>query len=261
MRPTILLFVAASAFAQERPAPAFEVASVKINQQYQPDNGETWPYKIDITPGSIAMRNVNIFQLIKFAWHVQKYQIVAPTGVEYRGRSEAMIDSTRYDVLAKCATPATEDEMRPMMQTLLAERFRLTLHRETRTLSVYALVEAKGGHKMRASPLNKAEEGKQDAERGTQVRGIALSELAAELADSRDFNVAMVDATGLQGRFDFEINFRKHIPQPKPGEPQPDVLSIIQETLQQDVGLKLEARKMPIEMLIIDRVEKTPVEN
>jgi uncharacterized protein (TIGR03435 family) len=261
MRPTLFLFLAVSALAQNPPAPAFDVASVKINQQYVSEDVQTWSRKIDATPGNLTMRNVSMFDLIKWAYHVYKYQIVLPSGFEFRSRGEAMLDSVRYDVLAKSSKSAPEDEMRPMLQALLADRFKLALHRETRTLSVYAIVEAKGGHKMRPSQLTKAEEGKQDSQGGNIVRGVSVEELAGEFADSRDFNTPVVDTTGLKGRFDFEINIRKHIPQFTPGAPPPDVLSIIQEALQQEIGLKLEPRKMPVEVLVIERIEKTPVEN
>jgi uncharacterized protein (TIGR03435 family) len=88
-----------------------------------------------------------------------------------------------------------------------------------------------------------------------------MEEVASELADSRDFNVALIDATGLKGRFDFEINIRKYIPQMKPGDPPPEILTIVQDALLHEIGLKLESRKVPIEMLVIDHLEKTPAEN
>jgi uncharacterized protein (TIGR03435 family) len=261
MRP-ILLLLAVSAFAQTPPAPAFDVATVKLNPQYQSDNADTWSTKVAISPGALTMRNVNMYTLLEFAYHVQKFQIVLPAGFEFHNRAgDRLLDSIRYDVLAKCDRSASEDEMRPMLQTLLAERFHLAMHRETRTISVFALVETKGGHKMRPSQLTKADEATPDQKGLSQARGVSMSEIAKELADARDFNSPVIDATGLKGRYDFEVNFRAHIPQMKPGDPPPDVLSIIQETLQQDLGLKLESRKVPIEVLVIDRLDKTPAEN
>src|SRR5215510_10913288 len=116
MRP-ILILLAVSAFAQTPPPPSFDAASVKINPQYQSDDSNTWSTKVDITPGTLTMRNVNIYALLKFAYHVQKFQIVLPAGFEFRNRNgDRLLDSTHYDILAKCARPATEDEMRPMLQ-------------------------------------------------------------------------------------------------------------------------------------------------
>ena len=258
MRPAILLFFAASAVAQK---PAFDVASVKINQQYQPENGRTWESHTDTKPGSISMRNVSLVSLIKWAYHVPRYQVIKPPGLETARREGGYIDNIRYDLIAKCDTPVPEEQMRPMMQTLLAERFQLVLHRETRTLSVYAIVEAKGGHKMRPSKLEKVEDGKQDPKFGNIVRGASIEEIAAEMGDAHDWDAAVIDATGLKGRFDFEIDIRKYVPQMKPGDPPPDVFAIVQEALLHEIGLKLEPRKVPMEVLVIDRIEKTPVAN
>jgi uncharacterized protein (TIGR03435 family) len=259
MRPVIFVLFAASAVAQK---PAFDVASVKINQQYQPENGRTWEPQIDVKPGIVSMRNVSLVSLIKWAYRVQRYQIIQPSGLEIkRGGSGGYTDTARYDLLAKCDRPVPEDEMRPMLQTLLAERFHLTLHRETRTLPVLAIVEVKGGHKMRPSQLEKVEDGRQDPKFGHIVRGASIEEIATEFSDAHDWDAAVIDGTGLKGRFDFEIDIRKYVPQMKPGDPPPDVLSIVQEALTHEIGLKLEARKVPIEVLVIDRLEKVPVEN
>jgi uncharacterized protein (TIGR03435 family) len=253
----LLVLLATSAFAQTA---AFDVATVKINDQYVSNDPKTWIHTVDIKPGSFTMRNVSLPQLIKWAYHVERYQIIQPPGLEFHNPGGNYIDSARYDVIAKCDKPLPEDEMRPMLRALLAERFKLTLHRETRTLSVYAMVQVKGGHKMRPSQLQKAEDAKDDPQ-GRTVRGVSMNELASDLGDSHDFDVAVIDATGLTGRFDFEINIRKYIPQMKPGDAPPEVLSIVQDALQHEIGLKLESRKIPIEVLVIDRIEKTPAAN
>jgi uncharacterized protein (TIGR03435 family) len=257
----LLVFLAASALAQNAPAPAFDVASVKINKEYVPTEVSTWKRQVEIRPGTFTMRNVSMIELLKFAYHVQRYQIAGPEWFDVRRPGWSRLDAARYDVLAKASGPASEDEMRPMLQALLADRFHLTLHRETRTLPVLALVEAKGVHKMRPSKADHAEEGKQDPQRGNIARGVSMPEIASELSDTRDLDAAVIDATGLKGRFDFEINIRKYFPQLKPGDPPPDVLSIVAEALQQEIGLKLEPRKMPIEVLVIDHIDKSPAEN
>jgi uncharacterized protein (TIGR03435 family) len=259
--PALFVFLAASALAQNAPAPAFDVASVKINKEYVPTEASTWKRQVEIRPGTFTMRNVSMIELLKFAYHVQRYQIAGPEWFDMRRPGWSRLDAARYDVLAKASGPASEDEMRPMLQALLAERFHLTFHHETRTLHVLALVEAKGGHKMRPSQADQAEEGKQDPERGNIVRGASMTAMANELSDAREWDAAIVDATGLKGRFDFEINIRKYFPQLKPGDPPPDVLSIVAEALQQELGLKLEPRKMPIEVLVIDHIDKSPAEN
>ena len=204
------------------------------------------------------MTNVNLEKLITWAYHVPRTQISGP--IRYWS-SPAWLDGDHFDVVAKAAGPAKEDEMRPMMQALLAERFHQALHGESCTLPVYAIVEAKNGHKMRPSQLTEAQEGGRDAQGANVVRGAALAEVAYELSDARDVNTIVVDTSGLKGRFDFEINLRKYFPQMKPGDPPPDIMSVFQEAFQQELGLRLESRKMPMEVLVIDRIDKTPVEN
>ena len=147
-----------------------------------------------------------------------------------------------------------------MLRGLLAERFKLALHRETRTLPVYALVVAKGGHRMKPSESSGAST-VEDPKRGAITHGVSMEELAGDLSDSRDFNAAVIDKTGLNGRFDFEINIKKYVPVYRPGDPPPDVFAILQEALEKELGLKLESRKATVEVLVIDHVEKAPVEN
>jgi uncharacterized protein (TIGR03435 family) len=144
-----------------------------------------------------------MIELIKFAYHVQRYRVAGPDWFDVRRPGWSRLDAARYDVLAKAPGAAKEDDMRPMLQALLAERFHLTLHRETRTLPVLALVAAKGGHKMRVSQSDTAQDGKQDPQRGNIFRGASMEEMANELSDGREWDAAIVNATGLKGRFDF----------------------------------------------------------
>jgi uncharacterized protein (TIGR03435 family) len=248
---TLAFFLAVSALAQNPPAPAFDVATIKLNPDYRQNDGRTWAGHIRATPSTLSMTNVPLETLITWAYHVPRTQLSGP----------AWLDGDRFDVQAKAPGPAKEDEMRPMMQALLAERFHLEAHRETRTMSVYAIVEAKTGHKMRPSQLTEVQEGKEDPKSGHVVRGAAIPEIAFELSDARDIKALVVDASGLKGRFDFEINIAKYVPPMKPGDPPPDIVSILQEAFQQELGLKLESRKMPMEVLVIDRIDKTPAEN
>jgi uncharacterized protein (TIGR03435 family) len=256
----ILLLATGCVFAQDLARPTFEVASVKVNKEYVPTEVRTWERHVEIRPGTFTMRNVGMIELIEWAYHVQRYQIAGPEWFDVRRPGWSRLDATRYDVLAK-APGAGEDGMRPMLQALLAERFHLTLHRETRTLPVLALVEAKSGHKMRVSQSDTVQDGKQDPQRGNIVRGASMEEMANELSDGREWDAAIVNATGLKGRFDFELNIRKYIPQLKPGDPPPDVLSVVKEALEQELGLKLEPRKMSVEVLVIDHIDRAPSEN
>src|SRR5262249_38056513 len=118
----------------------FEVASLKVvaNPGERPG-----PPAIEPTPGNLVMRNVGMGELIMWSFKVGRAQVSNP--------EVAMAITDRFDVVAKAAGAAKTDEMRLMMQALLAERFKMVTHREAKEVSAYVLVEAKGGHKMKVS--------------------------------------------------------------------------------------------------------------
>jgi uncharacterized protein (TIGR03435 family) len=245
----LLTVLACAAYGQ-----TFEVASVKVSQLFRQGGEGSRRSKIDTTPGSLTMYNVGLPEVIRWAYNVTPFQI-----------GPGLTDGDRYDILAKAAGPATVDEMRPMLQKLLAERFKLAVHRETKEMSAYALVEAKGGHKMKQSEAG-------DGPGIVPTEGpsrIALDAHKASLDQlglflSGPLRTPVVDMTGLKGKFDFVLDITAYIPQEKdrqPGEPPPDPVSVLQTVLPKQLGLRLDARKLPIEMVMIDHVEKTPVEN
>ena len=252
MRPTALFLLAVSALAQNPAPPAFEVASVKINHD---PSGQ---YHQEIAPASVSMRNVTLKILVAWAYHVQRPAIVGP----------AWFDDQRYDILAKAGWPAKEDEMRPMMVTLLAERFHLAVHRETREMEVMAFVEPKGGHKVTPSQVEGEPQVSDSPGGGKLIKGVALMELAEDV--SHDVAMPVLDMTGLKGRFDFTFNPQKYLaaarasvmadPQHRPSEAELRV-TVMQDLIAGDTGLRLEARRAPVELVVVDRCDKAPVEN
>jgi len=259
MRPiTLSVFLAVSALAQNPAPPAFEVASVKVNQQFRQENRATWLRNLDTSPGRLTFRNVNLTMAIAWAYHLQGQQIVGPAGM----------DSQRYDIMAVAGGPASEGEMRPMLQALLADRFKLALHRETRQLEVLALVVPKGGHKMTESKIEGPTRNRQDPDRGTVVEGALLADVVEDMA--REMAVPIVDMTGLKGRFDFPFNPQKYVAalrsqvmaDPQHALNEADMrLMVMQDTVAGQLGLRLEPRRAPVEVLVIDHVEKSPSEN
>ena len=241
----VLMFLTAvSAFGQTAAPPAFEVASVKVSSEAAGRPSE------DVTPAGVTFRNANLTLIMRWAYKLPASQISGPPWLE----------DERFDIVAKAAGPAKEDEMRPMMQTLLTERFKLQVHRETRTMPVFALVEAKGGHKMKPSSPDSKAEAKQDPVKGSIVTGATMAELALDMAGP--LNAPVLDMTGLKGGYDFIINIRAHLPTDrKPGDPPPDPAVIFMEAVQKDLGLRLEPRKAPVEVLVIDHMERRPIEN
>jgi uncharacterized protein (TIGR03435 family) len=147
-----------------------------------------------------------------------------------------------------------------MMQALLAERFKLAVHRETRELPMYALVVAKGGHKIHLveapavfgqTPFSMPAPGRLV---GTQVTAEMLAKVLSD-----QLGRSVQDSTGLRGAFDFKLEW-----QPDSSDPQLDTRAVsasLFTALQEQLGLKLEARKGPVEILVIDHIENTPIEN
>lgn len=240
-----LVALALSAGAQQ---PAFEVASVK---PHKPDvAGENRGREsIDTVPGVLTVRNASLSSCIKWAYLVRDHQISGP----------AWLNEERYDISAKAAAPAHLNELRRMLRTLLAERFSLQLHREAKELPVYSLVTAKSGPK-----LHKAEPGgitSMQGENGNFVfRGTSMEQFAEDLSGLTQVDRPVLDRTGISGVFDFSLKFGEDNLEMKRALIEgdgPSIFTLIQEQL----GLKLEARKDVVEVLVIDRAEKAPSEN
>ena len=243
----ILAAMAAAAYGQ-----TFEVASIKVSQVFRQGGEGRGRVDIQAVPGSVTMRNVALGHAMIWAYKVSPAQI--------NNFQNAMDE--RYDILAKAGGPAKTDEMRIMMQALLAERFKLALHHETKEMSAYALTEAKGGHKLKESQA--ADGNGVLPVQGKMALGgqsATLDQLAMFLSDP--LRAPVIDMTGLKGRYDFTFDLSDYLPKGprQPSEPEPDPVSILQMALPKQLGLKLEARKLPIDMLIIDHFEKPSLEN
>ena len=258
MRPSCLfVFLAASAVAQIPAPPAFDVASVKINPQFNPNNRSTALASETIHPGSVAQHNFTLTMLVAWAYDLQRPQVAAPDWAE----------SVRYDVDGKCAGPVKEAEMRRMLQNLLVQRFGLRTHRETRTMDAFVLVTGKDGPKMTRSKREGPAESHQDEARGMVVEGVSIGQIAEEF--SHDLAAPVVDQTGLSGLFDLTLNVGKYVDDlrakvrsmPPPVNEEELRVILAQNILQGELGLRLGQRRMPIEVLVIDQAEKTPREN
>jgi uncharacterized protein (TIGR03435 family) len=227
--------------------PAFEVASLKVHPDTSSErrNNES----IDSVPGRLTVRNASLASCLKWAYDIRDYQISGP----------AWLQTEKYDIDAKAADATPLKQLRLMLQTLLAERLSLAVHRETRDLPEYALVAAKSGPK-----LHKA-----DADGNTSINinngsfvyhHISMPEFAANLSTLTQVDRPVLDRTGIAGVFDFSMQFGATAEEMKrafvAGD-GPSIFTVIQEQL----GLRLEAQKGPVEMLVIDRAEKTPTEN
>jgi uncharacterized protein (TIGR03435 family) len=236
----------AAAFGQSAP-PAFEVASVKPVKTSIKEGK-----RMTTDPGRVTYSNVSLRDCIQAAYGVRPYQISGP----------GWLDSERYDVAAKAAGAALEPQLMQMLQTLLAERFQLKLHHETKELSVYALVVAKNGPKLLAGdPKAAANMDFVTVPGGISFHNYPMAALAEQLS-GRIFGLEypVIDQTGLDGVYNLTLKLADSMADLKrsaeKGE-NPPVFSVLQE----QAGLRLAGQKMPIDILVVDHAEKVPVEN
>jgi len=220
----------------------FEVASVKASSN--PGRALT-----STTPVSLTMRNSSLSNCIRWAYGVKDYQISG---------NASWISVDRYDVSAKTAQAATEAEMKAMLQGLLADRFKLTFHREQKEMQALVVTVGKGGPKFHES----TGEGESSLNSSSDVltgKRAGMAELMTMIEGA--VRVPVVDLTGLTGRYDFTIDPRPYLPDGGPGAAsQVDRASIVISIFQEELGLKVESKKMPVDVLVIDRAEK-PSEN
>ena len=215
----------------------FEVASVRIS----PTGGTaSWS-----DPGgtTFTATNVPLRILIQMAYAADEKQI----------SGEDLLGSEQYDVAAKPEGGGmlTSKRLRPMLISLLAERFGLITHRETKTVSGYALVTAKGGSKLHASGASR--EAKSAILRGRIIGQAADVVLLASML-GRPLGAPVVDKTGIEGTYDIDLKFA---PEDGSDSSLPSIFTAVQEQL----GLKLESQKVPLQMLVIDHCRRVPTEN
>lgn len=196
------------------------------------------------------VRNIPLNLIIEPAYEVKEFQLL--------GRP-AWLTSERFDIEARPGSPVKSDECKMMLQTLLADRFKLALHRETRQMPVYKLVVGKSGpklHKVDAdAPLGIKTFSTSKAELIT--RGSSMQQLAGMLAITGELENLVVDGTGLDGNYEFTLQWTPASQAADAATPGPSLSTALQEQL----GLKLEAGKGPVEVLMIDRIERKPTEN
>jgi uncharacterized protein (TIGR03435 family) len=192
------------------------------------------------------MQDVSVQTCIKWAYGVQDSQISGP----------AWIQSEKFDITAKADNPATDDQMKPMMQTLLADRFKLSFHHQSKELKAFVLTVAKGGAKLSPAAAPDAKPFRQNSSNGTVAKSITIQEFADFI--SGPLQMPVVDETGLTGRYDFAIDFTPYLPDPAHNMDgtKPDTTGILMAALEGELGLKMESRKTQVEVMVIDHVEK-----
>jgi uncharacterized protein (TIGR03435 family) len=263
----LALLTAEAVFGQTpAAAPAFEVASVKPAPPPTPGSINV---RTGGDPGMVDYKNVSLRTLIALAYRMKEYQISGPEWIE----------TARFDILAKVPPNAPKGQIPLMLQNLLAERFKLTVHREQKVMPVYAMVVGKNGLKVK--PLEGEPEASMSnsfSPKGRAFSGqMTLAGLAAALSQMLDRPV--VDLTGIKGTYDIDLEW-------VPDEHESSALTKMRimggqaggggeahgETsdpngqsifgaLQEKLGLRLEGRKSPVDILVVDGVERVPTEN
>lgn len=202
--------------------------------------------KIEVLPDGVRMQDVLLTSCIKWAYGVQDSQISGPS----------FLQAQRYDIAAKVEAPATQDEMKMVVRALLADRFKLSFHRENRELNSYALVVAKGGHKMHEAASDR-KFSRENTDSSTIAKSMTMRQFADFLAGPVQRPV--VDRTGLTGKYDFVLEFTPYLPADAQTT-RPNVTSVLMAALTGELGLKLEPQKEMVEVMVVDHVEK-PSEN
>ena len=278
-----LLVAALSMPAQEaKPPLAFEVASIKPAPPLDPAKimGGKMHIGMSVDAARVDIGSLSLADLIRIAYKLKQHQLSGPE----------WMSAQRFDVLAKMPEGATKEQVPEMLQALLAERFKLTMHRESKDHAIYALIVGKNGAKLKPTevPTGGGAPGPQGGRgggRGMQVRvdgdGAHLQAASATLAMlsemiSRFSERPVVDMTGITGQYDFDLVFSPETlrgvrqasggAMPPPGQgpghsdnPESPAGSIYDSV--QKYGLKLDPRKAPMEVLLIDHIEKAPSEN
>ncbi len=246
----ILFGLASQSNSQNAPRPAFEVASVKLNTT---TNSPGWTH---FEPAGINIRQASLNEILATAYHVPDSQISS---------DERMRDvfATRYDIVAKAGHEVPRDLLLLMLQSLLADRFSLTLHHEDKVRSVYKLTVAKGGPKLKESQGPQPRDPNCTPPKCMAFSNIDMWTFAAALTNRMGRPV--LDLTGLQGNWDFTLHLDS-MDAPAGDDPAPKnnssdwTMSSIFTDIGKELGLKLESDKAPVETLVIDHVER-PSEN
>lgn len=250
-----LLFGCTPAFPQS-PDLSFDVTSVKPRIMPAFGSGQR-RMQFGCSPGGrFFSTGYLLIKSISWAWNVDEFHVSGlPAWTDARSRD------AYYDIEATAGKPVTTDECKMMVRAMLADRFRLAAHQEKKLLSVDALVLAKGGAKLKKADPSRPGSGvvfnghsvPARPEDGESTRGITMAQLAALLSyttgkiDGR----LVIDETGLEGRYEVHLDFDQ-FPTGLFGHDKPDVFNAVQQQL----GLSLQERKRPFEVIVVDHMEK-----
>jgi uncharacterized protein (TIGR03435 family) len=238
MRPIILLLAAAAPIWAQQP-PTFEVASVKPNVT---DTGGGMRTQND----AIELENYSLRQLIQMAYRVRDYAYSGPS----------WLDSVHFDIVAKMPAGTKSDQRWEMMQALLVERFKLAVHREEKMMPGLALVVAKKGPRIK--PVAPGPDLRRSGRYMIEGAKMPMAGFAEMLTDV--LKAPVKDLTKLRGVYDIKIHW---MPDGlAPIDPSVgDVSTSVYAAVQDQLGLKLQSQKLPVQILVVDHAERSPTGN
>ena len=221
--------------------PSFAVATIKPHDPASSRQG------FDATGDRFIIRNQSVATLIMFAYSIHPRQIVdAPDSLFH----------DRYDIEGTTDTPGEPSlhQQQEMLQKLLADRFQLKFHHDQRELSVYAIQIAKGGPKLKPAANPDAQPDQEGNGHGTEQTVAYTSADMANFILGEQFYLdrPLVDQTGLKGRYDFSIRYTFDEAKSTDPNAPPGLFTAVQEQL----GLKFEPTKAPVDVFVIDHVEQ-----
>ncbi len=247
---TVVLSVLTAAFSMAALGQEFEAVSVKPNKS-GPGSSHS-----STDQGFYRATNLSLKDLIMSAYDMKGYQVEGPDWIE----------AERYDVSAKFPPnlppnlPQNRDQLLAafdsMMQKMLADRFKLAVHRDQKSFSVYGLIVAKSGIKFKEAPdTGSRSDGSNSHYQGSSITMVKLAEFL-----SRRMDLPVIDMTGLKATYNVTLDW---VPESKDkvNDPAIPVGVTLPDALQEQLGLKLENRKTPIDILIVDHAERVPTED
>ena len=229
---------------------AFDVASIRVNTS---GAGGGYP---ELAPGGRRFTAANqlILELIMFAYDVSPLQI---SGIP------SAFSHERYDVTAACEQPITKAQLPHLLQALLAERFHLSIHRESKDQPVYALLTGKGGPKLHEASQGGGKPGLRQSGYSFAFTNATMLNLAGLLSQLSGRKV--LDRTGLNGQYDFTLTYVPSRSGPgreesnaSPADNVPDSAfpDSVFTALREQLGLNLESKKSQVESIVVDHLDR-----
>jgi len=243
----IIALAVLTGLSQAQSRVEFDVASVKTVDNSK--LGDSFYMNIgSVRREEVTFGNATLNDCIRFAYGMASdAQILGPEWITSK--------QFLYDIDAKGTPGASREQLQAMMRSLLAERFKLVTHRQQREMSYYALMPAKRGLKIQ--PAQDIPDDFQGETHGGHINSILPMPMLAYLLSRFETERPILDKTGLSGMYGIKLDWALQQVQHADDVPGPSLFTAVEEQL----GLKLEARKGPVEILVVDSAEKVPTEN